>query len=52
MCLKKNEVAQKKNVFGMLFSKPYAKGTVLLWVTYFMGLVDLPAHQLVTNFNA
>lgn len=22
-----------------MFSKPYAKGTVLLWVTYFMGLV-------------
>ncbi|MBP8005785.1 MAG: MFS transporter [Acinetobacter sp.] len=32
-------VAQKKNVFGMLFSKQYSKGTVLLWSTYFMGLV-------------
>ncbi|MGM7374565.1 aromatic acid/H+ symport family MFS transporter, partial [Acinetobacter baumannii] len=35
----KTEVVQKKNVFGIMFSKPYAKGTVLLWVTYFMGLV-------------
>ncbi|WP_335989347.1 MFS transporter [Acinetobacter bereziniae] len=32
-------VAEKKNVFGMLFSKQYAKGTLLLWSTYFMGLV-------------
>lgn len=32
-------VAEKKNVFGMLFSQQYAKGTVLLWATYFMGLV-------------
>jgi AAHS family 4-hydroxybenzoate transporter-like MFS transporter len=32
-------VAEKKNVFGMLFSKQYAKGTILLWSTYFMGLV-------------
>ncbi|MFW1852583.1 MFS transporter [Acinetobacter guillouiae] len=32
-------VAQKKNVFGMLFSQKFAKGTVLLWSTYFMGLV-------------
>ncbi|MFH4155811.1 aromatic acid/H+ symport family MFS transporter, partial [Acinetobacter baumannii] len=35
----KTETAQKKNVFGIMFSKPYAKGTILLWVTYFMGLV-------------
>ena len=31
--------AEKKGVFGMLFSKQYVKGTVLLWLTYFMGLV-------------
>lgn len=30
---------EKKGVFGMLFSQKYAKGTVLLWLTYFMGLV-------------
>ncbi|SCC73212.1 MFS transporter [Acinetobacter albensis] len=30
---------QKKGVFGILFSKKYAKGTFLLWFTYFMGLV-------------
>lgn len=35
----KNETANKKSVIGMLFSKSYAKGTVLLWFTYFMGLV-------------
>ncbi|WP_173912881.1 MFS transporter [Acinetobacter sp. Marseille-Q1618] len=35
----KNETANKKLVIGMLFSKSYAKGTVLLWFTYFMGLV-------------
>ncbi|OID30472.1 MFS transporter [Acinetobacter pittii] len=35
----KTETAQKKNVFGIMFSKPYAKGTLLLWLTYFMGLV-------------
>lgn len=35
----KSAVAEKKNVFGMLFSKQYATGTVLLWTTYFMGLV-------------
>ncbi|WP_343596145.1 MFS transporter [Acinetobacter sp.] len=29
----------KNNVFGMLFSPKYIKGTVLLWLTYFMGLV-------------
>lgn len=29
----------KKNVFALLFSKNLAKGTVLLWVTYFMGLI-------------
>ncbi|MEB3766412.1 MFS transporter [Acinetobacter sp. MD2] len=33
------ELAKKHNVFGMLFSAKYAKGTVLLWLTYFMGLV-------------
>lgn len=33
------EVTQKKSIFGLLFSKQYAKGTVLLWFTYFMGLV-------------
>ena len=32
-------VAQKKNVFGLLFSTQYVKGTMLLWFTYFMGLV-------------
>ncbi|MDV2439376.1 MFS transporter [Acinetobacter gerneri] len=35
----KSETANKKSVFGMLFSKSYAKGTVLLWFTYFMGLI-------------
>ncbi|GAA5008046.1 MFS transporter [Acinetobacter puyangensis] len=29
----------KKNVFAIMFSKQYAKGTFLLWFTYFMGLV-------------
>lgn len=35
----KTDTSSKKGVFGMLFSGKYAKGTVLLWVTYFMGLV-------------
>jgi AAHS family 4-hydroxybenzoate transporter-like MFS transporter len=35
----KTEGAEKKGVFGMLFSQKYVKGTVLLWLTYFMGLV-------------
>lgn len=35
----KAEVAKKSNVFSMLFSRKYAKGTLLLWSTYFMGLV-------------
>ncbi|WP_038345219.1 MFS transporter [Acinetobacter sp. A47] len=34
-----SNVAPKGNVFKMLFSRQYAKGTVLLWLTYFMGLV-------------
>lgn len=34
-----NPVASKKSVFGILFSQRYAKGTLLLWLTYFMGLV-------------
>lgn len=29
----------QKNVFAIMFSKQYAKGTFLLWFTYFMGLV-------------
>lgn len=33
------ELANKHNVFGMLFSSKYIKGTLLLWLTYFMGLV-------------
>ncbi|MFT4022044.1 MAG: MFS transporter [Acinetobacter sp.] len=33
------EKVEKKNVFSMLFSTHYVKGTFLLWVTYFMGLV-------------
>lgn len=33
------EPTSKKGIFGMLFSAKYAKGTVLLWLTYFMGLV-------------
>ncbi len=28
-----------QNVFALLFSKQFAKGTLLLWLTYFMGLV-------------
>lgn len=35
----KNSAESKKSVFGILFSQRYAKGTFLLWVTYFMGLV-------------
>lgn len=31
--------ASKKSVFAMLFSPKFAKGTLLLWLTYFMGLV-------------
>lgn len=34
-----NAKENKKSVFGLLFSKTYAKGTLLLWLTYFMGLV-------------
>jgi AAHS family 4-hydroxybenzoate transporter-like MFS transporter len=34
----KNE-GNKKNVFAIMFSDKYAKGTLLLWFTYFMGLV-------------
>lgn len=34
-----SESAGKKNVFAMMFSDKYAKGTLLLWFTYFMGLV-------------
>ncbi|MHA3105297.1 MFS transporter [Acinetobacter sp. ANC 3791] len=30
---------KKQNVFSMLFSPTYIKGTLLLWFTYFMGLV-------------
>lgn len=33
------EGGKKQGVFAMLFSPKYAKGTVLLWFTYFMGLV-------------
>ncbi|MHA3059969.1 aromatic acid/H+ symport family MFS transporter [Acinetobacter sp. ANC 4636] len=35
----KSAVQQKQNVFSMLFSPTYIKGTLLLWFTYFMGLV-------------
>lgn len=35
----KSETANKKFVLGMLFSKSYFKGTLLLWFTYFMGLI-------------
>ena len=35
----KTDDAKKKGVFSMLFSQKYVKGTVLLWLTYFMGLV-------------
>ena len=35
----KTETSRKKSVLAMLFSTSYAKGTVLLWVTYFMGLI-------------
>ncbi|WP_445115825.1 MFS transporter [Acinetobacter sp. WZC-1] len=35
----KIEGTDKKNVFGLMFSQKYAKGTLLLWFTYFMGLV-------------
>ncbi|KAA8734460.1 MFS transporter [Acinetobacter qingfengensis] len=31
--------ANQKNIFGLIFSARYAKGTLLLWFTYFMGLV-------------
>lgn len=34
-----DEKTGKKNVFAMMFSAKYAKGTFLLWFTYFMGLV-------------
>ena len=35
----KSAVQKKQNVFSMLFSPTYIKGTLLLWFTYFMGLV-------------
>ncbi|WP_111894886.1 MFS transporter [Acinetobacter sp. MB5] len=35
----KSPVQKKQNVFAMLFSPSYVKGTLLLWFTYFMGLV-------------
>lgn len=35
----KVETANKKSGLAMLFSQKYAKGTLLLWMTYFMGLV-------------
>ena len=35
----KSTVQKKQNVFAMLFSPSYVKGTLLLWFTYFMGLV-------------
>lgn len=35
----KIENTSKKGVFGIMFSQKYAKGTFLLWFTYFMGLV-------------
>lgn len=34
-----SQANQKKSVLSMLFMRGYAKGTVLLWFTYFMGLV-------------
>lgn len=33
------ESANKKSVLAMLVSKNYLKGTLLLWFTYFMGLI-------------
>lgn len=34
-----NATTKKKSVLGMLFMPGYAKGTLLIWFTYFMGLV-------------
>ncbi|CAM3928720.1 4-hydroxybenzoate transporter PcaK [Pseudomonas reidholzensis] len=33
------KVVSKRNVFAVIFSGTYGLGTVLLWLTYFMGLV-------------
>lgn len=30
---------QARNVFAVIFSGTYSAGTLLLWLTYFMGLV-------------
>ncbi|MDP0651913.1 aromatic acid/H+ symport family MFS transporter, partial [Klebsiella pneumoniae] len=33
------QTVQARNVFAVIFSGTYSAGTLLLWLTYFMGLV-------------
>ncbi|HGM5487357.1 TPA: MFS transporter [Serratia marcescens] len=37
--LYEEKLTQAKTSVGLLFSRPYLLGTLMLWVTYFMGLV-------------
>ena len=37
--LYEEKLAQTKTSVGLLFSRPYLLGTLMLWLTYFMGLV-------------
>lgn len=49
----KQKLFKKKNVFGIMFSKPYAKGTVLLLGDLLHGTRGcLLANKLVTNTYA
>jgi AAHS family 4-hydroxybenzoate transporter-like MFS transporter len=37
--LYEEKLAQSKTSVGLLFTRPYLLGTLMLWLTYFMGLV-------------
>jgi AAHS family 4-hydroxybenzoate transporter-like MFS transporter len=37
--LYEEKLAQSKTSVGLLFTRPYLTGTLMLWLTYFMGLV-------------
>jgi len=37
--LYEEKLAQSKTSVGLLFTRPYLAGTLMLWLTYFMGLV-------------
>lgn len=37
--LYEEKLTQSKTSVGLLFTRPYLTGTLMLWLTYFMGLV-------------